>query len=52
MVDGKPIRLTVDHRPDHPDERQRIEAAGGTVVVKKGREGAAADEVHSTRELT
>lgn len=30
--DGRVVRLTHDHRPDVAVERQRVEAAGGTIV--------------------
>lgn len=31
-ISGKTIELTQDHKPNRPDERQRIEDVGGTVV--------------------
>ncbi|MCL7040331.1 hypothetical protein MKW94_010753 [Papaver nudicaule] len=34
--DGSPIPLSQDHKPDGADERERIEAAGGTVINWNG----------------
>ncbi|KAI3934268.1 hypothetical protein MKW98_009249 [Papaver atlanticum] len=33
---GSPIPLSQDHKPDRPDERERIEAAGGAVINWNG----------------
>ncbi len=33
---GKAVALSVDHRPDNPSEKQRIESAGGTLLEHGG----------------
>ena len=42
QVDGTAIALSVDHKPNLPGERARIEAAGGTVVADETDHGAGA----------
>ncbi|PON41970.1 Protein phosphatase 2C [Trema orientale] len=34
--DGVPMPLSRDHKPDRPDERERVEAAGGRVISWNG----------------
>ncbi|XP_073128086.1 protein phosphatase 2C 51-like [Henckelia pumila] len=33
---GAPLPLSRDHKPDRPDEKERVEAAGGSVINRKG----------------
>ncbi|OMO85928.1 phosphatase 2C (PP2C)-like protein [Corchorus capsularis] len=33
---GKPIPLSLDHKPERPDEQERIQAAGGKLVYQNG----------------
>ncbi|OMO98014.1 phosphatase 2C (PP2C)-like protein [Corchorus olitorius] len=33
---GRPIPLSLDHKPERPDEQERIQAAGGKLVYQNG----------------